>query len=51
MFTGVGTAIITPFDKETNVDYNSLKTFVKYPLDNGVDSLIVLGTTGEAPAI
>ncbi len=30
MFTGVGTAIITPFDKETNVDYNSLKTFVNF---------------------
>ncbi|PNR95413.1 4-hydroxy-tetrahydrodipicolinate synthase [Petrotoga olearia] len=51
MFTGVGTAMITPFDKEINVDYNSLKSFVKYQLDNGVDSLIVLGTTGEAPAI
>jgi len=51
MFTGVGTAMITPFDQEMNVDYNSLKSFVKYQLDNGVDSLIVLGTTGEAPAI
>ncbi len=51
MFNGLGTAMITPFDKELNVDYNSLRSFVKYQLDSGVDSLIVLGTTGEAPAI
>lgn len=51
MFKGVGTAIITPFDQNKNVNYNSLKTFVDYQIENGVDSLVVLGTTGEAPAI
>lgn len=51
MFKGVGTAMITPFDENEEVDYESLKKFVKFQLTNNIDSLIVLGTTGEAPAI
>lgn len=51
MFRGVGTAMITPFDENKEVDYESLRKFVKFQLTNNVDSLIVLGTTGEAPAI
>lgn len=51
MFKGVGTAMITPFDENEEVDYESLRKFVKFQLTNNVDSLIVLGTTGEAPAI
>ena len=50
MFRGVGTAIITPFDEEYNVDYKALEEFVNFQLDY-VDALIVLGTTGEAPVI
>jgi 4-hydroxy-tetrahydrodipicolinate synthase len=51
MFTGVGTALITPFDEDFNVDYSSLKKIVKFQVDNNVDALIVIGTTGEAPVI
>lgn len=51
MFKGVGTAMITPFDENEEVDYESLKKFVKFQLTNNIDSLIVLGTTGKAPAI
>jgi 4-hydroxy-tetrahydrodipicolinate synthase len=51
MFNGVGTALITPFDESFNVDYSSLKKIVKYQVDNNVDAIIVLGTTGEAPVI
>ncbi|WGS64867.1 4-hydroxy-tetrahydrodipicolinate synthase [Marinitoga aeolica] len=50
MFKGVGTAIITPFDENYNVDYKALEEFVNFQLDY-VDALIVLGTTGEAPTI
>ena len=51
MFTGVGTALATPFDKDFNVDYNALKKISKYQIEGGVDALIVLGTTGESPVI
>ncbi len=51
MFKGAGTAIITPFDKDQNVDYNALKKVTKHQVDNKIDAIIILGTTGEAPVI
>ena len=51
MFQGTGTALITPFDEELNVDYISLKKVVKFQIEKGVNFLVVLGTTGEAPVI
>jgi 4-hydroxy-tetrahydrodipicolinate synthase len=51
MFQGTGTALITPFDEDLNVDYNDLKKLVKFQLDNKVDFLVVLGTTGESVVI
>ena len=51
MFKGAGTAIVTPFDKDQNVDYNSLKRITKHQVDNRIDAIIILGTTGEAPVV
>jgi len=51
MFQGTGTAIITPFDEDLKVDYSSLKKFTRFQIDEGINALIVLGTTGEAPTI
>lgn len=51
MFKGVGTALITPFDKDQNIDYNSFKKIIKHQIDGGIDALILLGTTGESPVI
>ena len=51
MFTGVGTALATPFDKDFNVDYNALRKICKHQVEGGVDAIIVLGTTGESPVI
>jgi len=51
MFQGTGTALITPFDEDLNVEYNDLKKLVRFQLDNKVDFLVVLGTTGESPVI
>lgn len=51
MFKGVGTALATPFDKDFNVDYSALKKICNYQVQNGVDAIIVLGTTGESPVI
>src|SRR6056297_654628 len=58
MFQGVGTAIITPFINriegsvtKTEVDYNALERFTEFQIENGINALVVLGTTGEAPAV
>ena len=51
MFEGTGTALITPFDENYDIDYSALENLVNKQLDNNIDSLIILGTTGEAPTI
>lgn len=51
MFKGTGTALITPFTNDQSVDYNALKKITKFQVENGIDALIVLGTTGESPVI
>jgi 4-hydroxy-tetrahydrodipicolinate synthase len=51
MFQGTGTALITPFDEQLNVDYASLKKLTRFQVDSKVEMLVVLGTTGESPVI
>ena len=51
MFKGVGTALITPFKEDQSVDIGSLKKILEHQLNNNIDALIVLGTTGESPVI
>ena len=51
MFKGVGTALITPFKEDQSVDFGSLKKILDHQLNNHIDALIVLGTTGESPVI
>ncbi|MHB1685995.1 MAG: 4-hydroxy-tetrahydrodipicolinate synthase [Ignavibacteriaceae bacterium] len=51
MFKGVGTALLTPFDKDFNVDYSSLRKVCKHQVEGNADAIIVLGTTGESPVI
>ena len=51
MFKGTGTALITPFDEDYNVDYKSLEKIINYQISGGVDAIILLGTTGESPVI
>lgn len=45
---GTGVALVTPFNKDYSVDYNALTAIVKYQIENGVNYLVVLGTTGES---
>lgn len=45
---GTGVALVTPFNKEGAVDHEALARIVNYQVDNGVDYLVVLGTTGES---
>jgi len=51
LFTGVCTALITPFNKHNDVDYVALGRLIKNQIDSGVDALLILGTTGEAPTL
>jgi 4-hydroxy-tetrahydrodipicolinate synthase len=48
---GTGVALVTPFDKENAVDFAALKKLVNHCIKGGVNSLIVLGTTGETPTL
>ena len=46
VFTGVGTAIITPFT-ETGVDYEALGRLIDFQLSSGINAIVAAGTTGE----
>ncbi len=51
MFKGVGTALITPFKDDGEVDYQLFEKILDNQLENNVDALVVLGTTGESPTV
>ncbi len=44
---GTGVALVTPFNEDKSVDFEGLKRLVNYQIDNGIDYLVLLGTTGE----
>ena len=46
IFKGVATALITPFNKD-GVDYERLNTLLDDQVKNGIDAILILGTTGE----
>ncbi len=45
---GTGTAIVTPFHREGNIDFNSFEGLINYQIESGVNYIVFLGTTGEA---
>lgn len=47
-FIGTGVALITPFTKNNEVDYKALEKLVNFQVDNGINYLVILGTTGES---
>jgi 4-hydroxy-tetrahydrodipicolinate synthase len=49
--TGMGVALITPFMEDERVDYNALGRLVDYQIKNGIDYLVVLGTTAETATL
>jgi 4-hydroxy-tetrahydrodipicolinate synthase len=50
-FTGVGTALITPFKKDGTLDESAVKRLARRQIDAGVHFLSPVGTTGEAPTL
>jgi 4-hydroxy-tetrahydrodipicolinate synthase len=50
-FTGVGTALITPFRKDGSVDESAVRRLVRRQIDAGIHFVSPCGTTGEAPTL
>lgn len=50
-FGRVSTAMVTPFDNKGNIDFPKTTLLVNYLIENGSDSLVVGGTTGESPTL
>ena len=51
MFTGTGTALVTPFRRDGSLDEATLQALVKRQIDAGIDFLVPCGTTGESPTL
>ncbi len=51
MFTGTGTALVTPFRRDGSLDESTLRSLVKRQIAAGIDFLVPCGTTGESPTL
>src|SRR5208283_4240190 len=51
MFTGCGTALVTPFRRDLSLDEETLRALVRRQIDAGIDFLVPCGTTGESPTL
>jgi 4-hydroxy-tetrahydrodipicolinate synthase len=51
MFTGCGTALVTPFRRDQSLDEETLRTLVRRQIDAGINFLVPCGTTGESPTL
>lgn len=51
VFSGVYTALITPFTASGLFDRNAFQKLIDFQIENGVDGIVILGTTGESPTV
>ncbi len=51
MFTGCGTALVTPFRRDLSLDEEALRRLVRRQVEAGIDFLVPCGTTGESPTL
>src|SRR5262252_6008293 len=51
MFTGCGTALVTPFRRDLSLDEERLRALVRRQIENGIDFVVPCGTTGESPTL
>ncbi len=51
MFTGCGTALVTPFRRDLSLDEETLRKLVKRQIEAGINFLVPCGTTGESPTL
>ena len=50
-FVGTGVALVTPFNEDLSVDFEALRRLVNFNIDNGINYLVINGTTGESGTI
>lgn len=48
IFKGCATALVTPFTDDGNIDFEELRKLIEFQIFEGVDSLVICGTTGES---
>ena len=51
MFTGCGTALVTPFRRDLSLDEDALRKLIRRQIAAGIDFLVPCGTTGESPTL
>lgn len=51
LFGRVSTAMVTPFDKKGHIDFTKTTQLINHLIENGTDSIVVAGTTGESPTL
>src|SRR3984893_3411532 len=51
MFTGCGTAMVTPFRQDGSLDEAALRQLVRRQIEQGINFLVPCGTTGESPTL
>ena len=51
MFTGAYTAVVTPFNRNGQVDYGKLRELIALQIADGIDGIVPVGTTGESPTV
>lgn len=51
IFTGCGVAIVTPFHEDGSVNYSALEKLLEFHIENGTDSIVICGTTGESATL
>lgn len=50
-FIGTGVALITPFNADLSIDFDALERLVEYNIENGIEYLVISGTTGESVTV
>lgn len=51
IFKGAGVAIVTPMNKNEEVNYDKLEELINIQIDQGTDAIIIAGTTGESACL
>lgn len=51
IFKGCATAIVTPFNENDKINFDEFRRLVNFQIDNGVNAIVVCGTTGEASTL
>ena len=51
LLRGIGVALVTPFNEDLSIDYNGLERLVEFNISNGINYLVVMGTTAESATL